>query len=91
MLEFTSIEIGDIINRDGYLIYSYFPGENYIVSRREYEQIKTKIFDVLSKVTDEPEKNADFRLKIAKNNMRTKSFVGFCPLFMSCFLKKIFL
>lgn len=55
MLEFTSMEIGDIINRDGNLIYAYFPGENYIVSRREYEQIMTKIFDVLSKVTDESE------------------------------------
>jgi len=55
ILELTSIEIGDIINGDGNLIYAYLPGENYIVSRQEYKQIKAKIFDVLIEINDEPE------------------------------------
>lgn len=54
MLDFTSIEIGDYINADANLIYSYLPGENYIVSRREYEQIKSKTFEILTEVADEP-------------------------------------
>jgi len=55
ILELTSIEIGDIINGDGNLIYAYLPGENYIVSRQEYKQIKAKIFDILIEVNDESE------------------------------------
>ncbi len=55
ILELTSIEIGDIINGDGNLIYAYLPGENYIVSRQEYKQIKTKIFNILIEVNDQSE------------------------------------
>lgn len=55
ILDLTSIEIGDYINGDGNLIYSYLPGENYIVSRREYEQIKSKTFEILTEVADESE------------------------------------
>lgn len=55
VLELTSIEINDYINRDGNHVYSYLPGENYLVSRREYEQIKSKIFEILTEVTDEPD------------------------------------
>ncbi len=55
ILKLTSIEIGDIINSDGNLIYAYLPGENYIVSRQEYEQIKNKIFNILTEVIDEPD------------------------------------
>lgn len=55
VLELTSIEINDYINSDGNHIYSYLPGENYLVSRREYEQIKSKIFEILTEVTDEPD------------------------------------
>ena len=55
ILEFTSIEISDYINQDGNHIYSYLPGENYLVSGREYENIKSRAFEILVKVTDEPE------------------------------------
>ena len=55
ILELTSIEISDYINQDGNHIYSYLPGENYLVSRREYENIKSRAFEILVKVTDEPE------------------------------------
>lgn len=55
ILDLASFEIGDYINEDGNHIYSYLPGENYLVSRREYEQIKSKIFEILTKVADEPE------------------------------------
>lgn len=55
ILDLASFEIGDYINEDGNHIYSYLPGENYLVSRREYEQIKSKIFEILTEVADEPE------------------------------------
>ena len=55
ILELTSIEINDYINQDGNHIYSYLPGENYLVSRQEYENIKSKTFEILIKVTEEPE------------------------------------
>jgi hypothetical protein len=55
ILDLGSFEITDYINGDGNHIYSYLPGENYLVSRREYEQIKSKIFEMLTEVTDEPE------------------------------------
>lgn len=55
ILDLTSIEIGDFANADGNRIYSYLPGENYLVSRREYEQIMSKTFEILTEVTDEPE------------------------------------
>lgn len=54
MLDLAAFEINDYINDDGNHIYSYLPGENYLVSRREYEQIKSKVFEKLTKVTDEP-------------------------------------
>ncbi len=55
ILDLTSIEINDYINRDGNHIYSYLPGENYLVSRQEYEQAKSKAFEILTEVTDKPE------------------------------------
>ncbi len=55
MLDLTDIDINDYINSDGNHIYSSLPGENYLVSRREYEQIKSKTFEVFTEVTDEPE------------------------------------
>lgn len=47
VLEITSMVIGDITNADGNLIYSYLPGENYIVSRNEYNAINAKLFEML--------------------------------------------
>lgn len=55
ILDLTSVEINDYINGEGNHIYSYLPGENYLVSRQEYEQIKSKVFEILTQVTDEPE------------------------------------
>lgn len=54
MLDLTAFEIKDYINDEGNHIRSYLPGENYRVSRREYEQIKSKVFEILTEVTDEP-------------------------------------
>lgn len=54
MLDLTAFEIKDYINDEGNHIYSYLPGENYLVSRREYEQIKSKVFEILTEVIDEP-------------------------------------
>lgn len=54
MLDLTAFEIKDYINDEGNHIYSYLPGENYLVSRREYEQIKSGVFEKLTKVTNEP-------------------------------------
>lgn len=55
VLELTSTKISDYTNQDGNHIYSYLPGENYLVSRREYEKIKTRTFEILTEAADEPE------------------------------------
>lgn len=55
ILDLTSVEINDYVNREGNHIYSYLPGENYLVSRQEYEQIKSKTFEILTEVSYEPE------------------------------------
>ncbi len=54
VLDLAAFEINDYINDEGNHIPAYPPGENYLVSRREYEQIKSKVFEILTEVTDEP-------------------------------------
>lgn len=54
MLDLAAFEINDYINDEGNHIPSYPPGENYLVSRREYEQINSMVFEILTQITDEP-------------------------------------
>lgn len=55
MLDLTEIEIGNIRNGDGDLIHAYILGYNYLVSRQEYEKIRSKFFEMLTEVTEEPQ------------------------------------
>ncbi|MDE6732724.1 MAG: hypothetical protein K2J77_07605 [Oscillospiraceae bacterium] len=54
VLDLAAFEINDYINDEGNHIPAYPPGENYLVSRREYEQIKSRVFEILTQITDEP-------------------------------------
>lgn len=55
MLDITGVEIDYFINGEGNHIYSYLPGENYLVSRQEYEHIKSKTFEILTEAAEKPE------------------------------------
>lgn len=52
MLDLTEIEIGNIRNGDGDFINAYL-GYNRLVSRQEYEKIRSKFFEMLTEVTEE--------------------------------------
>ncbi len=57
MLDLTGIEIGMLINDEGNLIpaYGYLSGNNYLISKQEYEYIWFEFFEMLTEVTEEPE------------------------------------
>lgn len=54
MLDLTGIEIGGFVNEDGdlYPAYSYMSCPHYIISRQEYEKIRSKFFEMLTEVTE---------------------------------------